>query len=153
MAWILIADDDPLIREVWANALGRVGYRTAQAQDGREALALMTKVLPDLMILDLRMPGLSGHEVLQRIRERPDLARIPVLISSAVLDEAPPSDPGLNIVGRLQKPQALTDMLAAVRTALKGGQDSVGPSAPGAPHPGDRVGPSRLAEGRARKTP
>ena len=94
MAWILIADDDPLIREVWADALGRVGYRTAQAQDGREALALMTKVLPDLMILDLRMPGLSGHEVLQRIRERPDLARIPVLISSAVLDEAPPSGPG-----------------------------------------------------------
>ena len=119
MAWILIADDDPLIREVWADALGRVGYRTAQAQDGREALALMTKVLPDLMILDLRMPGLSGHEVLQRIRERPDLARIPVLISSAVLDEAPPSGPGLNIVGRLQKPQTLREMLAAVQAALK----------------------------------
>ena len=129
MAWILIADDDPLVREVWADALGRVGYRTVQAQDGREAIALMTKVLPDLMILDLRMPGLSGHEVLQRIRERPDLARIPVLIISGFSDEASKSSAGLNIVGRLQKPQALTDMLAAVRTALKGGQESVGLSA------------------------
>jgi CheY-like chemotaxis protein len=129
MAWILIADDDPLIREVWADALGRVGYRTVQAQDGREAIALMTKVLPDLMILDLRMPGLSGNEVLQRIRERPDLARIPVLISSGFPDDMHTSGPGLNIVGRLQKPQALTAMLAAVRAALKGGEDSVGPSA------------------------
>ena len=130
MAWILIADDDPLIREVWANALGRVGYRTVQAQDGREAIALMTKVLPDLMILDLRMPGLSGNEVLQRIRERPDLARIPVLISSGFSDEPHESGPGLNIVGRLQKPQALSAMLATVQAALKGGQDSVGLSAP-----------------------
>ena len=119
MAWILIADDDPRIREVWADALGRLGYRTAQAQDGREALALMTKVLPDLMILDLRMPGLSGHEVLQRIRERPDLARIPVLIDSGFPDEPHESGPGLNIVGRLQKPQTLREMLAAVQAALK----------------------------------
>jgi hypothetical protein len=99
MAWILIADDDPRIREVWADALGRLGYRTAQAQDGREAIVLVTKVLPDLMILDLRMPGLSGNEVLQRIRERPDLARIPVLIDSGFPDEPHESGPGLNIVG------------------------------------------------------
>jgi DNA-binding response OmpR family regulator len=118
MAWILIADDDPLIREVWADALGQAGYRTVQAGDGREALSLMTKVLPDLMILDLRMPGLSGNEVLQRVRERADLARIPVLISSGFPDEAHEAGPGLNVVGRLQKPQALTAMLEAVRAAL-----------------------------------
>jgi two-component system, OmpR family, response regulator len=91
MAWILIADDDPLIREVWADALGQAGYRTVQAGDGREALSLMTKVLPDLMILDLRMPGLSGNEVLQRVRERSDLARIPVLISSGFPERPRPA--------------------------------------------------------------
>jgi DNA-binding response OmpR family regulator len=118
MAWVLIAADDPLIREVWADALGHAGYRTVQAADGREALGLMTKVLPDLMILDLRMPGLSGNEVLQRVRERSDLARIPVLISSGFPDEPHASGQGLNIVGRLQKPQALAAMLDAVRAAL-----------------------------------
>ena len=117
MKWILVADDDPAIREVWAEALSQAGYRAVQAKDGREALRLMPKVLPDLMILDLRMPGLSGNEVLQEVRQRSELARIPVLISSGFADEAHLSQ-GLNIVGRLQKPQALTAMLDAVRTAL-----------------------------------
>jgi DNA-binding response OmpR family regulator len=118
MQWILVADDDPVIREVWAEALDRAGYRTVQARDGREALRLIPKVLPDLMILDLRMPGLSGNEVLQQIRQKSDLSRIPVLISSGFSDEVHASGQGLNIVGRLQKPQALTAMLDAVRAAL-----------------------------------
>jgi DNA-binding response OmpR family regulator len=118
MKWILVADDDPVIREVWAEALNQAGYKTVQARDGREALRLMPKILPDLMILDLRMPGLSGNEVLQQIRQKADLSRIPVLISSGFSDEVYASGQGLNIVGRLQKPQALTAMLDAVRAAL-----------------------------------
>jgi DNA-binding response OmpR family regulator len=117
MKWILVADDDPVIREVWAEALSKAGYRAVQASDGREALRLIPKVLPDLMILDLRMPGLSGNEVLQHVRQKSELARIPVLISSGFADETHISQ-GLNIVGRLQKPQALTAMLDAVRAAL-----------------------------------
>jgi two-component system, OmpR family, response regulator VanR len=118
MKWILVADDDPVVREVWAEALSQAGYHTVQARDGREALRLMPKILPDLMILDLRMPGLSGNEVLQQLRERSDLSRIPVLVSSGFPDEAHESGRGLNIVGRLQKPQALTAMVEAVRAAL-----------------------------------
>jgi DNA-binding response OmpR family regulator len=116
MKWILVADDDPAIREVWAEALTQAGYRTVQAQDGREALRLIPKILPDLMILDLRMPGLSGNEVLQQIRLKSELSRIPVLVSSGFPDEV--QGQGLNVVGRLQKPQALTAMVDAVKAAL-----------------------------------
>jgi two-component system OmpR family response regulator len=116
--WILIADDDPVIRDLWTAALRRAGFRTASARDGGEALDRMRMLLPDLMILDLRMPELSGDAVLQRVRQRPALSRIPVLIISGFLDEEPVADHGLNIVGRLPKPQSLTALVDAVRTAL-----------------------------------
>jgi CheY-like chemotaxis protein len=116
--WILIADDDPVIRDVWTAALRRAGYRTAYARDGGEALERMRMLLPDLMILDLRMPELSGDAVLKRISERPTLSRIPVLIISGFLDDEPLSDHGLNIVGRLRKPQSLDAVVRAVRAAL-----------------------------------
>ncbi len=116
--WILIADDDPVICDVWTTALRRAGFRTAYARDGGEALERLRMLLPDLMILDLRMPELSGDAVLQRVRQRPALARIPVLIISGFLDEEPVADHGLNIVGRLPKPQSLTAVVNAVRAAL-----------------------------------
>src|SRR5262245_57248407 len=116
--WILIADDDPVIRDVWTAALRRAGYRTAYARDGGEALERMRMLLPDLVILDLRMPELSGDAVLKRISERPTLSRIPILIISGFLDEEPLSDHGVNSVGRLRKPQSLDAMVRAVRAAL-----------------------------------
>jgi CheY-like chemotaxis protein len=116
--WILIADDDPVIRDLWAAALRQAGFRTAQARDGREALDLLRTLLPDLMILDLRMPGLSGTAVLELVRLRPALAWIPVLILSGFLDQEPVLDHGLNIVGRLPKPQALQAVVDAVRAGL-----------------------------------
>ncbi len=116
--WILIADDDPVVVEVWAAALRRTGFRTVAAREGGEAFDLMRSVLPDLMILDLRMPGLGGDGVLQRVRLTPALSQTPVLIISGFLDEEPVSDHGLNIVGRLPKPQSLEAVVQAVRAAL-----------------------------------
>ena len=115
---ILIADDDPVIRDVWTLALRRAGFRTASARDGGEALDRLRMLLPDLMILDLRMPELGGTALLELVRQRPVLARIPVLIISGFLDEEPVSDHGLNIVGRLLKPQSLQAVLDAVRAGL-----------------------------------
>jgi CheY-like chemotaxis protein len=115
---ILIADDDPVIRDVWTLALRRAGFRTASARDGGEALDRLRMLLPDLMILDLRMPELGGTALLELVRQRPVLARIPVLIISGFLDEEPVSDHGLNIVGRLLKPQSLKAVLDAVRAGL-----------------------------------
>jgi CheY-like chemotaxis protein len=116
--WILIADDDPIVRDVWTTALRQAGFRTATARDGTEALEGLRTLLPDLMILDLRMPELGGTAVLELVRLRPALARIPVLIISGFLDEEPVIDRGLHIVGRLPKPQTLQAVVDAVRAGL-----------------------------------
>jgi CheY-like chemotaxis protein len=116
--WILIADDDPVIRDVWATALQRAGFRITVARDGGEALDRLRMLLPDLMILDLRMPELGGAAVLELVRQRPALARIPVLIISGFLDVEPVLEHGLNIIGRLPKPQSLQAVVDAVRSGL-----------------------------------
>ena len=119
MAWILIADDDDLVREVWAEVLTKAGHRTLEARTGRDALEFMGTVVPDLMILDLRMPDLSGTDVLHRLQHRPFLRRIPVLIISGFLDdERAGAELGLNIVARLPKPITLARLREVVASAL-----------------------------------
>jgi CheY-like chemotaxis protein len=115
---ILVADDDPIVRDVWTAALRQAGFQTAAARDGTEALEGLQTLLPDLLILDLRMPELSGPAVLEMVRQRPALARVRVLIISGFLDEEPVPEHGLRIVGRLPKPQSLQAMVAAVRAGL-----------------------------------
>jgi len=83
-----------------------------------EALERLRTLLSDLMILDLRMPELSGTAVLEPVRTRPALARIPVLIISGFLDQQPVLERGLHVVGRLPKPQSLEAVVAAVRAGL-----------------------------------
>jgi CheY-like chemotaxis protein len=118
--WILVADDDDSIRELWTELLTRAGYRVLTAHNGREALDLVRAVVPDLIILDLHMPEMNGAAFLKVLKGSPVFERIPVLIVSGFLeDELPrPESPGLNIVGHLPKPQRLADLLAAVQAAL-----------------------------------
>jgi CheY-like chemotaxis protein len=120
--WILVADDDPTVREVWTEALTGAGYRVLLASDGREALGLVHDVVPDLIILDLRMPEMNGPAFLTVLQGSPVLQQIPVLIVSGFLeDESPRASLGLHIVGRLPKPLRQTDLLAAVQAALAPG--------------------------------
>ena len=75
---VLVVDDEPTIREVVANYMRRAGYRTRSARDGSEAITLAEHDRPDIVILDLLMPGMDGFEVMRRLRsvERDDLAVI-----------------------------------------------------------------------------
>jgi CheY-like chemotaxis protein len=117
--WILVADDDDAIRELWTLVLTRAGYRVLTARNGREALDLTRTVVPDLIILDLRMPEMSGAAFIQAFDGAPVLERIPVLIISGFLDDdAPQSTVWLNVVGRLPKPLLPAELLAAVRAGL-----------------------------------
>jgi two-component system, OmpR family, response regulator ResD len=68
---VLVVDDEPTIAEVVARYLERAGYRTAIAHDGAEALACADRAPPDLVVLDLMLPGVDGLEVLRRLREGP----------------------------------------------------------------------------------
>ena len=77
---IMIVDDDMNIGNMLEEALEREKYRTARAYSGTEALMLLDKELPDLILLDLMLPGLSGEEVLTKIKN------IPIIVMSAKTD-------------------------------------------------------------------
>ncbi|MCS7221601.1 MAG: response regulator [Anaerolineae bacterium] len=80
---ILIVDDDPDAQKLISLILSRAGFQTTVAGNGPEALAQLSQALPDLLILDVMMPGMDGFEVLRRVRGNPATARLPVIMLSA----------------------------------------------------------------------
>ncbi|MDJ0839669.1 MAG: ATP-binding protein [Acidobacteriota bacterium] len=82
-AHILVVDDEPINRQVLHNHLALANYRTTEAADGKEALALLEQETFDLVLLDVMMPGWSGYEVCRRIRERFPVHELPVLFLTA----------------------------------------------------------------------
>jgi two-component system cell cycle response regulator len=85
---ILIVDDKPENRELLQQRLERGGYEFVLASDGEEALILTTGLLPDLILLDVMMPGIDGFEVCRRIRSNPATREIPVIMITALHDTA-----------------------------------------------------------------
>jgi two-component system response regulator ResD len=84
---VLVVDDEPTITEVVARYLERAGYRTRVAADGQRAIEMATSQRPDLVLLDLMLPGLDGLEVMRRLREL-DRDRIAVILLTAKGDES-----------------------------------------------------------------
>jgi DNA-binding response OmpR family regulator len=84
---VVVADDERDIVELVAIVLGRAGYDVITAPDGERALELVRERLPDLCVLDGRMPGLAGYEILQRLRSDPATAGVKVLILTATIDD------------------------------------------------------------------
>jgi two-component system, OmpR family, phosphate regulon response regulator PhoB len=80
---ILVADDDPDILLLVGLRLERGGYQTLLASDGSQALAFASSHIPDLALLDVDMPHLTGFEVAQRMRSDPSTQGIPVLFLTA----------------------------------------------------------------------
>jgi CheY-like chemotaxis protein/nitrogen-specific signal transduction histidine kinase len=81
---ILICDDDANIRTVVSGHLTRQGYKVIEASSGEEALTLASEQPIEAILLDLYMPGLSGWETLQRLRDNPNTADIPVVVLSVL---------------------------------------------------------------------
>lgn len=79
---ILIIEDDKFLRELIAKKLTKEGYDTTEAVDGEEGIKKIKEDKPDLILLDLILPGIDGFEVLSKIKEDPILALIPVIILS-----------------------------------------------------------------------
>jgi len=84
---VLVVDDEPTIAEVVARYLERAGYRTHVAADGAQALESAARQRPDLVVLDLMLPGIDGLEVMRRLREQ-DRERIAVILLTAKGDES-----------------------------------------------------------------
>src|SRR5437870_2160115 len=85
-AKVLICEDDPSLRELMRPALG--DYTFAEAADAAEAIELVQQFRPDLLLLDVMLPGGSGLDVLAELRLEPELAETPVLVVSAFTSEA-----------------------------------------------------------------
>lgn len=79
---ILIVEDDKYLRELLSQKLLKENYDVLDAGDGEEGVRLAKEGKPDLILLDLILPGIDGFEVLSRIKESPDTSSIPVIILS-----------------------------------------------------------------------
>ena len=100
---ILVCDDDPGIRTIVAEHLTRQGYTVIEASSGDEALVLAAENQVEAILLDLYMPGLSGWETLQRLRNNPTTANIPVVVLSVLSSTLRPQLTG-DAQGWVQKP-------------------------------------------------
>src|SRR5262245_13237188 len=88
---VMVVDDDDDLRETLVDALQMAGFETSALADGAEALqALRAGVRPDLMLLDLMMPNMSGWEVYDAIAGMPELAELPIVIMTATRGGDPP---------------------------------------------------------------
>jgi two-component system cell cycle response regulator DivK len=83
MKTVLVADDKPTGRELVRTVLERTGYTVLEATDGLEAVRFARESKPDLIILDLHMPGLDGFDVIQELRRDPQFAATPIVALTA----------------------------------------------------------------------
>lgn len=79
---ILIVEDDKFLRDLMNQKLLREGFNTEEAVDGEQGVQKIKETNPDLVLLDLILPGMDGFEVLAKIKEDPALASIPVIVLS-----------------------------------------------------------------------
>jgi CheY-like chemotaxis protein len=123
-ARILIVDDEPDNRELLRIVLNWEGFSTSTAACGQEALAAVATRAPDLVLLDLMMPGLDGCEVTVQMKSCPETKDIPVLIVSAMDDPATRERVlCAGAAGFIMKPIDRTDLCRRVRSLL--GLDTV----------------------------
>jgi DNA-binding response OmpR family regulator len=83
MAKILIAEDEPDIRELVAFMLRFAGYEVLAASNGEEAVQAATREIPDLVLMDVRMPRMTGYDACRLMKANPDLRDVPVVFLSA----------------------------------------------------------------------
>ncbi len=130
---VLVVDDDASIRKMVIAALKRdaVDYTFAEAANGRDALDVMRDQLPDVVVLDLMMPIVSGWDVLRERAGDEDLRKIPVIVVSANRDPELATAMQGGICAFLPKPFDIGALRALVRSC-------VNPAAPAAEHPEPR---------------
>ena len=109
---VLVVEDDRDTNETITDLLTNEGYSCIAAFDGERGVALLEQQRPDLVVLDLLLPDISGVEVLSRQRRISGVAQVPVIVTTAM-----PSPPkfGVPVVAVLRKPFSLDDLLSLVR--------------------------------------
>jgi CheY-like chemotaxis protein len=83
---VLVVDDDPDVREALGDALEDEGFRVLLAEDGQEGFDLMLARRPDLVLLDLMMPRMSGWQLVEAVKQNPAVNKIPIFVLTAAPD-------------------------------------------------------------------
>ena len=120
MALVLIVDDSPTDQHVLSQALQRHGFDTLVASEGREAITLAEREHPDVILMDIVMPGMNGFQATRHLTKNPATSSIPVVIITSK-DQETDRIWGLRqgAVSYITKPVGDDDLVAAVRATIK----------------------------------
>jgi two-component system KDP operon response regulator KdpE len=114
---ILVVDDEPQIRRVLRSTLSFRGYTISEVASGEEAIELAPKLKPDLILLDVNLPGMSGIETCREIRRSSDAPIIMLTVRSAERDKVVALDAGAD--DYVTKPFGIEELLARIRASLR----------------------------------
>jgi two-component system KDP operon response regulator KdpE len=114
---ILVVDDEPQIRRVMRTALAAQGYAVAEAKSGEEALDRVRDERPDLILLDVNMPGMDGLEACREIRGSSDVPIVMLTVRNSERDKVNALDAGAD--DYVVKPFGIEELLARIRAALR----------------------------------
>ena len=118
-ATIMIVEDDDELNDILQYNLTRAGYNVVQVWDGRAAIDAVRNSPPDLLLLDVMLPGADGWEVCRSLADSPELLRIPIIVFTA---KSAPEDfdqaRQFNLAGFFTKPYATQDVLRHVSRVL-----------------------------------
>ena len=118
---VLIVEDDQDTVDMLTSALRRVGFTTEAARDGYEALASARRVRPDVIIMDLRLPGMDGYEALSHLKRNIATGTIPIIAVSAHVTNPVTERERLVMLGAtdfLLKPLNIEEMIKTIDRAL-----------------------------------
>jgi len=118
MSKILVVEDDPIIRQTVEYALKRAGFETASAGDGNAALAAAESQHPDLVLLDLMLPGMDGYQIAERIR-RTDKETAIIMVTALDTDRDKVRGLDAGADDYITKPFSMEELLARVRANLR----------------------------------
>jgi two-component system KDP operon response regulator KdpE len=116
-ATILVVDDEPQIRRVMRSTLSTHGYVITEATNGEDAIESARKIKPDLILLDVNMPGMGGIEACREIRRGSDAPIIMLTVRNAEKDKVAALDAGAD--DYVVKPFGIEELLARIRSALR----------------------------------
>ena len=117
---VLVVEDDPSVRGLLQTLLLAEGYDVATASDGLAGLVKVSNHRPALVLLDLMMPDLGGVRVLEEMRSDPELASIPVIVVTGMVDAIPSLERELGADSVFAKPFGVAELLARVAEVTGG---------------------------------
>jgi len=118
---ILIVEDDPKSRKLLRDVLGETGYTTSEAENAEDGVRIAKETIPDLILMDIRLPGMSGIDALQVLRKEESTSAIPVIAVTASVMESQKAEAmsaGFNAVHN--KPVNIRSLLELIRKYTEG---------------------------------